>query len=351
MNFNNSRNILITLLLCSILVLTACNGCNNNKYSQRETIKADKYPLKLERFDKDLFNADTNNLTQSLTKLAITYGQFYQSYANDVMQMPVIDNDTIFTKPMRMLLSIPRIRELAKIVDSNFADISDIENSLAEAMGVYHKTFPQNTVPRFVTFISEFGNGNIIYDSMICIGLDFYMNKRFGDFYRGLKLPEFMINKMQRNYIVPNTLKALAISLTDYQTTRDKRFLAQMIVEGKIRYFIKALQPNISDTLIMGYSTSQLFWCEKNELDIWKHFIDKNMLYESEPGKFMRYLNDGPFTVAEDVPKESSPAIGAWTGWQIVNHYMHNNPNVSLKQMMDETDFEKILKQSRYRPQ
>jgi hypothetical protein len=74
------------------------------------------------------------------------------------------------------------------------------------------------------------------------------------------------------------------------------------------------------------------------------------MLYESEPGKFMRYLNDGPFTVAEDVPKESSPAIGTWAGLQIVNHYMAENPNVSLQELMMELDFEKILKLSKYRP-
>jgi hypothetical protein len=185
---------------------------------------------------------------------------------------------------------------------------------------------------------------------MLCIGLDFYMNKRFRDFYKSLDMPEYRINKMQRNYIVPNTIKSLAIGQYDYQTSKDKRFLAQMIVEGKIRYFMKALIPDIADTVVMGYTQAQLQWCEQNEVEIWTHFIEKNMLYEAEPGKFMRYLNDGPFTVGEDVPKESSPAIGAWAGWQIVNHYMAENPNVTLKQLMDETDFEKMLKLSKYRP-
>lgn len=347
----SAGNITIWLLLFTAFVLSACNGCNNNSFEHpRKPIKAHPYPVKLERFEKELFETDTNNLQAGLQKLYDKYGLFYTSYANDIMRMPLEPNDPLFIRPMSMLLQIGRLQELQQIVDSNFSDVSDLENELSTAMGIYHQEFPEATIPRFVTFISEFGNGNVIYDSMICIGLDFFMNKRFADFYRALSVPEFRVNKMQRNYIVPNSIRALAFGQYDYQTSKDKRFLAQMIIEGKKCYFVKALLPEVEDSVVMGYSKSQLEWCRNNELDIWTHFIDKNMLYEANPGKFMRYLNDGPFTVAEDVPAESSPAIGTWIGLQIVNHYMKENPGVTLKQMMDETDFEKILKLSKYRP-
>lgn len=338
--------------MCIAFVIYGCNGCNNQtSYRLPETEDIPDYPVKINRFDRELFAADTSNLTGELYKLRQKYGIFYTSYANDIMRMPLNTNDTLFVHPMGMLLRMKRMRELAQIVDSNFRDVTDLEKELSRAMGIYHHEFPQAAVPYFTTFISEFGNGNVIYDSMLCIGLDFYMNKRFYNFYRGLEFPEFMIAKMQRNYIVPNTVKSLAIGLYDYQTSKDKRFLAQIIVEGKIRYFMKALMPNVHDTIIMGYTQAQLNWCKQNEVQIWTHFIDKNMLYNSEPGHFMRYLNDGPFTVAEDVPKESSPAIGTWAGWQIVNHYMTNNPKVTLRQLMENTNFDLILKQSKYRPQ
>lgn len=330
--------------------MAACNGCNRSSYTPRKPIEAKPYPVKLHRFEKELFEADTNNLVPELARLYTRYGVFYTSFANDVMRMPFNPADTLFAGPMRMLLRIDRLRELQQVVDSVYDDVSDLEEKFSTAMGIYHQEFPGAVVPTFTTFISEFGNGNIIYDSMLCIGLDFYMNKRLRDFYKGLDMPEYRINKMQRNYIVPNTIKSLAIGLYDYQTSKDKRFIAQMIAEGKIRYFMKALIPDVADTVVMGYTLPQLKWCEENETEIWTHFIEKNMLYESEPGRFMRYLNDGPFTVAEDVPKESSPAIGAWTGWQIVNHYMSENPGVTLRQLMEETDFEMILKQSKYRP-
>lgn len=350
MHFKNFGNIAICALMLIMLALTSCNGCKSKrKYAPRPAVETAEYPIKLERFEQELFGADTAHLIEVLTGLSKKYGVFYTSYANDIMQMPNT-GDSLFTKPMRMLLSLERLHELQRIVDSNFNDLTDIEQQLSKAMGVYHQEFPKAVVPKFTTFISEFGNGNVIYEDRICIGLDFYMNKRFAEFYRALEFPEFMVAKMERKYIVPNAIKALAIGQYDYQTTNDKRFLAQILVEGKIRYFMKSLLPEVHDTIIMGYTQNQLTWCEENELQIWTHFIDKNMLYSSEPGKFMRYLNDGPFTVAEDVPKESSPAIGAYVGWQIINHYMEQNPKITLHELMNDVNFDKILKLSKYKP-
>lgn len=347
----NFRNIIISALMLAIIIINGCNGCNNSRYKHPRTSKiVSEYPVKVERFDKELFALKPENLHNGLIELKNKYGIFYTSYARDIMRMQLLENDSLYEKPMRMLLGFERLQELAETVDSAYEDLSDIEKELSKAMGIYHAEFPKAIVPRFISFISEFGNGNVIYDSMICIGLDFYMNKRFNQFYVSMDFPSFMIAKMQRNYIVPNAIKALAIGQYDYQTSKDKRFIAQILLEGKIRYFMKSLLPTVNDTIIMGYTQSQLDWCKENETQIWTHFIDKNMLYESDPGKFMRYLNDGPFTVAEDVPRESSPAIGAWMGWQIINHYMANNPKVTLHELMDNTNFEDILKQSKYRP-
>jgi hypothetical protein len=64
----------------------------------------------------------------------------------------------------------------------------------------------------------------------------------------------------------------------------------------------------------------------------------------------MRYFNDGPFTSADGVPPESAPAIGTWAGLQIVRNYMKLHPEVTLQQLMDDTNMDRILKESRYRP-
>jgi len=123
-----------------------------------------------------------------------------------------------------------------------------------------------------------------------------------------------------------------------------------MLFEGKVKYFTKALLPEVPDSIIMGYTVAQLKWVSENEAEMWAHYAEKDMLYKEEPNAFMRYLNDGPFTSADGVPQESAPAIGVWTGWKIVQSYMNNHPEVTLEGLMNENNFDKILKESKYKP-
>ena len=41
--------------------------------------------------------------------------------------------------------------------------------------------------------------------------------------------------------------------------------------------------------------------------------------------------------------------IGAWVGWQIVNEYMEKS-NVSVQQLMEQTDHNEIFGKSGYKP-
>ena len=47
---------------------------------------------------------------------------------------------------------------------------------------------------------------------------------------------------------------------------------------------------------------------------------------------------------------ESAPKLGVWTGWQIVRLYMEKHPDVTLKDLMLDNDYQKILTDANYRP-
>lgn len=341
-------SLLWVILFCTVVCLTACNGCKQN--TQR-TFNGNPVEVKLLRFEKDLFQLNPADAESSLKKLADTYGHFYFSFARDILAMREDKNDPMFIKPMTMVVGYEPFRKLQKNIDSVYGNMADIQVELSKAMGIYHAEFPKYRVPDFVTFLSEFGYANVTYDSLIGIGIDMYMNATHDKFYRALEFPEYMIKKLQKEYIVPNAIKAIAIGKYDEQTYKDKRFIAMMIYEGKIRYFTKALLPEVHDTIILGCSAKQLEWCKKNEAEIWTHYIEKELLYKNNPMAFIRYFNDGPFTSAEGVPAESAPGIGAYSGLQIVTKYMNLHPDVSLQKLMEDTDCDKILKLSKYRPE
>jgi hypothetical protein len=111
-----------------------------------------------------------------------------------------------------------------------------------------------------------------------------------------------------------------------------------------------AVMPETSDTLKIGYTQNQLVWCDENEAGIWAYFLENDLLFESDYLKIQKYLAEAPFTPGIGEKSESAPKLGIWTGWQIVKKYMDKNPEVSLQQLMLESDSQKILSLSKYKP-
>jgi uncharacterized protein YjaZ len=61
------------------------------------------------------------------------------------------------------------------------------------------------------------------------------------------------------------------------------------------------------------------------------------------------FLADGPYTM--EFSKDSPPRLGEWIGLQIIRSYMQKNPEITLQMMMQETDAQKILTLSGYKPE
>lgn len=345
---NKSIHLSFLYLFCTLVFAISCT--NSENHSQRTFEGGEAEEVKLIRFDKDLTGCGNTKDSSCAKQLFAKYGSFYRFYMSEVLAFENLPGDSLYSRALEQLIRYEPFRELNRLTDSAFADLSPLKKELSNAMSIYKTQFPDKPVPGFITFVSEFGFANISYENNIGIGLDMYLNQVFKDYYAALSFPDFMVRKLQPYYMAPNAVKSLAISLYEDQMGSEKRFFAMMIQEGKYRYFTKALLPQVHDTIILGYTESQLNWCRENESQMWAHYVEKELLYQQESNSYMRYFNDGPFTVADGVPPQSAPAIGVYTGWQIVNAYMNEHPEISLKQLMEETDYEKILKQSKYRP-
>ena len=130
----------------------------------------------------------------------------------------------------------------------------------------------------------------------------------------------------------------------------DRSLLAKMVYNGKIMYFMKVSLPEVADSLIVGYSTGQMEWAETNQPGVWAYFLENNLLYETDYKRIQKYLTDAPFTPGLGENSKSAPKLGIFIGWQIVKKYMERNPETSLQLLMKETDAQKILTESKYKP-
>ncbi len=331
------KNLLIFLFGSSLLLFfTAC--------------KEEKLPIKVLRFEQDLLNPNLANSPAHYQSLRAKYPLFFESYCKDMLGLDPIEGATNFSRPLAGFIQYPGTVLLNHEVDSVFPNLDDFELELGKAMHIYKKEFRSEPIPQFVSYISEFGYAHVTYDSLVGIGLDFYLGENY-PLYKApsIEFPDFMVRKLRREYMLPNTLKAFAIGKFESQLT-DKRLLALMLFEGKIKYFIKTLVPNLPDSILFGYSTQQLKWCEANEGMIWKHLASTNLLFSKDGAQFMRYINDGPFTIAEGVPQESAPSIAIYAGYKIIEKYVEEEGISSLTQVMNNNNWDDILKKSKYGP-
>ena len=162
-----------------------------------------------------------------------------------------------------------------------------------------------------------------------------------------LQYPNYRRITMQKEYMVNDFVRAWMLKVFP-NTGKSGALLNEMIYQGKLLYLGDAMMPEAQDSIKIGYTQKQLDWCLKNEKHIWGHLVKNKFLYSNDVNTVAKFTGEGPFTTG--FVKESPARTGVWIGWRIVRKYMDDHPTITLDQLMQETDPQKILSESRYKP-
>jgi gliding motility-associated lipoprotein GldB len=332
---------LISLLTIFALFFISCK--RGKKHIDTSSIKVE---LDIKRFEKDLFSMDQTHFDQSLEALQKEYGSFYNLYFEQIVRFGSTA-DTSYKIIVKDFINNVDLKMLAIDCDSVYRDFDPVKNQLEEAFKHYKHYYPEDSVPQIVTFISGFNNGVVTGDGFIGVGLDMFMGKDY-KFYPSIGLPQYIIDRLTKEHLLPTVMKGFASSNYELPDS-SQTLLARIIHEGKLLYFIDMMLPETEDSLKIGYTPAQMQWCAENEANIWGLFLEENLLFSTDALTYGKYVEEAPFTTG--LANDSAPRIGVWTGWQIVKKYMEDNPDITLKELMEETDYQKILKLSSYKPQ
>jgi hypothetical protein len=160
-------------------------------------------------------------------------------------------------------------------------------------------------------------------------------------------LPEYLVALCSRDFILRDCMAAAAmdhISLPE----RDLMLLDYIIYSGKILYFLDQVLPETSDEVKLRYTPDQMAWMRQNVKEVWGWMVQKEMLFSTDRLQLRNLTGDAPKTNA--FGDGSAPRTGDYIGWQIVSAYMEKN-DVSLSELFAETNSQKILEQSGWRPE
>ena len=95
------------------------------------------------------------------------------------------------------LVSHPDMREAFDTLIKKYPNVDFLATELAEAFDRYNQHFPKKISPKVITYFSGFNFGVVTNDTILAIGLDYFLGKDCS-FYKRLSFPEYMRKKNQR---------------------------------------------------------------------------------------------------------------------------------------------------------
>ncbi len=322
LRMNSIKFLKFTIVFCILF------SCSHESKVEKEIVKI-PVNIKIERFDQSFAELTRENLPDLKENYPFLFSEKYA--------------DSVWINKSKDTIQLEINDEIKKI----FNDLSEEEEQLKSLFQHVKYYFPEIKEPRVITITSDvdYRNKVVLSKGLLIIALDTYLGTDH-HFYEGIQ--KYLKQNFERNQIVSDAASMYAKNRVG--PIRDRTFMGNLVSFGKELYLKDLFLPNNSDARKMGYSEEQYAWVVANEEEIWRYFIDKQLLYSTDGELMPRFLYPAPFSkfYLEEIDNEAPDRVGQFIGWKIVASYMKNN-DVSLRQLLLE-DAETIFNKSKYKP-
>lgn len=299
-------------------MLTILIGCNNQSINNYENVIID-------RFEKKFFNIQPD----SLKVLMIQYPYLFPSGFSDEEWLN-IKNDSI----RKIIFNETQVEfkndYLRKYISKLYNRLSD--------------QFLNFNSPKIITINNglDFQYKLIDIDSLVLLSLDCYLDN--DELYKAI--PDYISQKMNKNYLIRDLAEKLISRYVNYPTNR--QFLDKIIYYGKV-YNLMINNLDFGEANALYYNEKEILWAKDNEKEVWKFFIENEILFNTSNILVERFINFGPYSkFGISIDYESSPMIGKWIGYKIVKSYLKTN-NKTIEEILNMNEYELYLN-SNYKP-
>ena len=327
---------IVGFLIVSFILLSCSKSTGYKKKLNVNCRNLEPQKFEIVEFNKVLFALDTANFEAEYRAILPQFQAF-------LIENPT-DEEVEYMKEFVMDTFMLRINEL---VDETFPDINPVTDEIKGVYQHFKYYYPDYNIPPTYTYISGLYSSRPHNISAECalIGLDFYLSNN-DLVYDKIGFPRYFSRRCQPIYLSRDF--AAELYYTKFGNRKNqKNVLDEMISQGKMYYFIEAMNPSLPDSVILGYSTPQIEWAQDNEGAVWAAVVGNNILYSNNLEQRRMLFNDGPFTAA--FSEDSPSRLGDFIGLQIVRSFMSNNDE-TLQDLMETTDYQDVFQRSQYKP-
>ena len=181
-------------------------------------------------------------------------------------------------------------------------------------------------------------------DTLLLISIDTYLGVDH-PLYEGI--PTYIKNKLTLDHLEAEIVDALAPRFVPAPSGRT--FLDQMVHHGKRLLLHDYLAPAKEDHQHIQYTTAQWEWANTHQAEVWRYFIDNELLFSTDENLPFRFLLSSPYSKFYSYLDVDSPGrIGQWIGYQMLKKYQKRTGE-SLQEILAASPQE-ILKKSKYNP-
>ena len=326
-----------------IILLTFSFSCSNDiPIKELNRIDVD---CSIRRFEQELFGMDTDTIGAAISYFYSKYDDFFDIFGYYVIDIgrPTEKN---YPGLLQMFVNDNINREVFNTVNSIYPDLTDIETRFEDAFKRYKYYFREDSIPEIVSFIGGFNYPGFTVGNYLGIGLDMYLGGD-NEYYRDLGLAEYIVRNMNKDHLVSDALYNWANSRFP-SGGKEENVLARMIYEGKLIYLLEKLMPQQPLASLLGFSDDQMKWVTNNEEGMWVYLIENKLLYSNVLMDIQKLTGPAPFT--SFFTSESPGRAVVFNGYRIIQEYSKKNPGTDLQEIMRNTDYQDILRLSKYNP-
>lgn len=346
MYFMKKISIILGIAFISLSVMFG--SCKEDEHKEVADVSAVKIAYTSYPFYKDFAALDVNHVASGLEKMKAKYPEFLDFYLDTLVGFGYHHQYNDTNQMMKDFLTMKDYRELLDTVTKAFPDTKKYDDWLKQTFQYIRYYDSSFVVPEHVYYFVSYLNGMTAVlqsDKSIGVGLDMFLGRDFMP-YKQLNISDYATIRMTDDNIPVWVARALYDDKYPFKAD-DNDLLNLMIQRGKELYFLEKVTPFLNDEVRFGFTPEQMEWCEKNEALIYNFFIQNKLLFEKNLQKTMRYVSDGPSSAG--MPVESPGNTGSFIGWIIVKKYAEQN-KVSMRDLLETTDAQKILEGAKYKP-
>ncbi len=330
---------------CLIFFLSFVS-CSQGKVTgqQNDSTAVVEPTISIIRFDKYLYDWIKNPEQPMPEQLKVECRDFLNLYSNYIIETGSPDSTSFVTK-LQKKFSDKAFSTLYIDAENKYDSISDIEAILGKALKELQFYFPHIKNPAIYMHVSGLNQSVIVGENILSLSIDKYLGEDY-PMYQQYYTSRQRKN-MVREKVVPDYLTGLLFSEFSFNAS-DSRLLDNLIYRGKIVYLLQAILPDTDEARLLGFSEDELNLCLKNEKEIWRFILENKHLYSTDYLTISKYMSDdAPHSAffTDEYPTQ----IGTFIGWRIVSQYMSKNKNVTLPDLMQNTDNQQILTKSKYK--